>query len=246
MKRHVCRAPMALRGVAAAVICVAAAPVLADLEMYASEFDVPTHFYTVNPATGATYEIGTTRFSPGLDFRHDGTMYASSSSLYTVDPATGAWHTVGLLPDLLVSIAFSPTDAVYGVSNDGLTLYRIDPSTGQSLESMALTGTVHSSGNPFSGEINGIDFGPDGTLYGIGFGVLHDRRTHRRGQPHHATWSECQRGPFPRSRFRSGRAGAFSHLHRFSLAPVQHQSSDGDRLVHGIDGSGHRRPGLSA
>lgn len=91
--------------------------------------------------------------------------------LYRVNTVDGTAATIGALPDLLVSIAFDPADKLYGVSNNGETLYEINPNTGMSLRSVPLTGTTHSSGTPFPGEINGIDFAPDGTLYGIGFGL---------------------------------------------------------------------------
>ena len=144
-----------------------------DINLFAGEFGFPERFFRVNPDTGQTTLIGTTTsaFYPGLDFRQDGVLYGSSSVLYTVNTADGTATTIGALPDLLVSIAFGPGNSLYGVSNDGETLYEIDPGTGLSLRSVPLTGTIHSSGTPFPGEINGIDFAPDGTLYGIGFGL---------------------------------------------------------------------------
>lgn len=144
-----------------------------DINLFAGEFAFPERFYRVNPGTGQTTLIGTTTsaFYPGLDFRQNGVLYGSSSMLYTVNTFDGTVTTIGALPDLLVSIAFGPADRLYGVSNNGETLYEIDPSTGMSLGSVPLTGTIHSSGTPFPGEINGIDFAPDGTLYGIGLGL---------------------------------------------------------------------------
>ena len=144
-----------------------------NINLFAGEFAFPERFFGVNPDTGQTTLIGTTTsaFYPGLDFSHNGVLYGSSSTLYTVNTANGTATTIGALPDLLVSIAFGPGDSLYGVSNDGETLYEIDPGTGLSLRSVPLTGTIHSSGTPFPGEINGIDFAPDGTLYGIGFGL---------------------------------------------------------------------------
>lgn len=142
-----------------------------DLQIFASEFAFPTRFYQVNPDIGKAVEIGTTTFLPGLDFRANGLLYGSSSLYYSVATANGTPTQIGGLPDLLVSIAFSPNDRLYGVSNDGLTLFEMDPNTGSSLRSVPITGTTHSSGTLFPGEINGIDFAPDGTLYGIGFGL---------------------------------------------------------------------------
>ena len=144
-----------------------------DINLFAGEFAFPERFFRVNPDTGQTTLIGTTTsaFYPGLDFRQNGVLYGSSSMLYTVNTADGTATTIGALPDLLVSLAFGPGDSLYGVSNDGDTLYEIDPSTGMSLRSVPLTGTIHNGGTLFPGEINGIDFAPDGTLYGIGFGL---------------------------------------------------------------------------
>ena len=121
--------------------------------------------------TESAIPIGATGFYPGIKFRRNGALYGASSALRIVSPVDGSPVLVGNLPDLLVGIAFSPDDALYGVSNDGRTLYRIDPATGRSLVSVALTGTTHASGTAFEGEINGIDFAPDGTLYGIGFSL---------------------------------------------------------------------------
>jgi len=143
----------------------------AELEIFASEFAFPTRFFQVNPDLGKAVQIGTTTFLPGLDFRANGMLYGSSGTYYGVATTDGTATQIGALPDLLVSIAFSPGDRLYGVSNDGLTLYELDPNTGSSLGSVSLTGTTHSSGSLFPGEINGIDFAPDGTLYGIGFGL---------------------------------------------------------------------------
>jgi hypothetical protein len=143
------------------------------INLFAGELAFPERFYRVNPDTGQSTLLGTTTsaFYPGLDFRQNGVLYGSSSTLYTVNTIDGTATTVGALPDLLTSIAFSPADRLFGVSNNGETLYELNPSTGTSLRSVPLTGTIHGNGTPFPGEINGIDFAPDGTLYGIGFGL---------------------------------------------------------------------------
>jgi dipeptidyl aminopeptidase/acylaminoacyl peptidase len=144
-----------------------------DINLFASEAAFPERFYRVNPDSGQATLIGTTTsaFYPGLDFRQNGILYGASSTLYTINTINGTATTIGALPELLTSIAFSPTDSLFGVSNNGETLYEIDPSSGMSLRSVPLTGTIHSSGTAFPGEINGIDFASDGTLYGIGFGL---------------------------------------------------------------------------
>ena len=144
-----------------------------DVNLFASEFAFPERFYRVNPDSGQTTQIGTSvsAFYPGLDFRQNGVLYGASSTLYTINTMNGTATTIGTLPELMTSIAFSPSDGLFGLNNGGDTLYEIDPRTGMSLRSVPLTGTIHSSGTLFPGEINGIDFASDGTLYGIGFGL---------------------------------------------------------------------------
>jgi hypothetical protein len=141
------------------------------LEILATEGVFPSRLFRVDAATGAATPLGSTSFLPGLAFRRDGTLYGSSSSLNTVSPQTGAFSQVGPLPELIVGLAFSADDSLYGISNNGLTLYRIDPANGRALATMTMSGTTHSSGAPFAGEVNSIAFGPDGTLYGIGFSL---------------------------------------------------------------------------
>jgi hypothetical protein len=75
----------------------------------------------------------------------------------------------------MISLAFSPTDQLYALNNGSggsKTLYTVDPATGSALASVTITGTVFPiGGNPFPNELEGIAFGPNGTLYGIGFGL---------------------------------------------------------------------------
>jgi hypothetical protein len=147
------------------------APPVRGAQFFSTEFKTPTGFFQVDPNTAQSTLIGDTRFLPGLDFRANGVLYGSSGSLQTVSTSNGTTTTIGTLPELIVSIAFSPSDALYGVSNEGSTLYRVDPSSGANLGSHTLTGTVFPSGSPFPNEINGIDFAPDGRLFGIGAGL---------------------------------------------------------------------------
>src|SRR5688572_11360160 len=88
----------------------------AQISFFASEFEAPTRFYKVDAVTGQTTQIGTTRFSPGLDFHQNGVLYGASSSLYRINALNGTATTVGALPDLLGSIAFAPGNRLYGVS----------------------------------------------------------------------------------------------------------------------------------
>jgi hypothetical protein len=145
----------------------------APVSLFASQSSFPASFYSINQSTGAATVIGNTNsFVPGMDFRSsNGLLYGSSSSLETVNVKTGVATTIAPLPDLMVSIAFSPSDQLYAVNNAGDTLFTLNPLTGSALASVPITGTVHPSGSTFLGEINGIDFAPDGTLYGVGFGL---------------------------------------------------------------------------
>jgi hypothetical protein len=141
--------------------------------LYATQFQANGNFYSVNTSTGAATAIGSTNsFVPAMDFRpSNGVLYGASSSLDTVNIKTGHATTIAPLSDLMVSIAFSPSDQLYAVNNAGDTLFTLNPVTGATLTRVPLTGTVFSSGRSFPGEINGIDFGPDGSLYGVGNGL---------------------------------------------------------------------------
>ena len=136
--------------------------------LYATEFQSNGNFFSVNTSTGAATVIGNANtFVPGIDFRpSNGTLYGASRSLQTIDVHTGKITTIASLPDLMISIAFSPTDQLYAINNSApKTLYRLDPVTGSAISSVQISGT-----STF-GEIQGIDFGPDGTLYGAGYGL---------------------------------------------------------------------------
>jgi len=155
---------------AVATLAVDAGPT-AGLSLFASEGTFPARLFRINPSNGAATTVGSVSFFPGLEFRGNGVLYGSSSTLSTISTASGVSTAIGSLPELIVSIAFSPSDELYGVNNGGTTLYKLDPGTGRSLGSVPLTGTTYSSGGAFPGEMGAIDFGPDGKLYGIGFGL---------------------------------------------------------------------------
>jgi hypothetical protein len=144
------------------------------LKLFSTENTVPQHFASIDSGTGSTSVLGLTgNYFIGIDYRASNhTLYGAGGRLASLNLATGAATTIGLTPELVASIAFSPGDQLFAVSNSGNTLYKLDPATGGMLSSVPLTGTVHTTdGSPAPGEINGIDFGPDGTLYGIGFGL---------------------------------------------------------------------------
>jgi hypothetical protein len=142
--------------------------------LYATQFQFPATFYSINTATGAATAIGNTgSFDAGLAFRKsNGVLYGSDGDLDTINVKTGHATNLGSLPDLMVGLAFSPTDQLYAVNNSNpKSLYQLDPVTRAALSSVQITGTVFSGGSPFSGEGNGIAFGPDGTLFFAGFGL---------------------------------------------------------------------------
>ena len=126
-----------------------------------------------DPNTGANVPFGYCGLTFGLDFPYqDSTLYGVSSDLKVIDLATGHATTVGPLPELMVGITFSPTGDLYVLANGNDTIYRIDQATGASLGWVPVSGTVHSmTGSPFPGELSAIEFGPDGVLYGIGYGL---------------------------------------------------------------------------
>ncbi len=134
--------------------------------LYATQFQANGNFYSLNTSTGAATVIGNTNsFVPAMDYRpSNGVLYGASSSLDTVNAKTGHATTIAPLSDLMVSIAFSPTDQLYAVNNNSNTLFTLNPVTGATLTSVPLT-----VGGSSSVEIRGIDFAPDGTLYGVGF-----------------------------------------------------------------------------
>ena len=146
--------------------------------LYASQFNAPANFYSVNTATGAAALIGSTNtFVPAMDFRpSNGVFYGASSSLRTINVKTGLATTIAPLADLMVSIAFSPSDRLYAVNNSGDTLFTLDPVTGATLTSVPLTGTTFASGGAFPGEINGIDFAPTELSLGLAMGCIRSIR----------------------------------------------------------------------
>lgn len=148
------------------------APTALGMQIFSSEFTGSApRLFEINPDTAQTVLIGPTRFVPGLDFSANNVLYGSSSSLSTISTSTGMVTDIGALPELIVSIAFSPNGALFGIGNGNSMLYRLDPGSGVSLGSVSITGTVHLNSAPFPGEIRGIDFTPDGRLFGIGFGL---------------------------------------------------------------------------
>jgi hypothetical protein len=102
-----------------------------------------------------------------LDQLPDGTLIGTTSSqLYEVNAVTGACVARGNTPEWLMSVAASPTGELYGVSFNqyqdqpgvlARRLYRLS-SSGASEGFVAISGATRF--------VNGMDFGPDGVLYG--------------------------------------------------------------------------------
>ena len=124
--------------------------------------------------------ISKTRYFPALDMAPDGRLYGASLSLYLIDPVGGTVTTIGsiqtssgdfVFPD---SIAFSPEGILYAKGFDSVTLtdslWTVDPTTSIARRLGPITG----------GFVWGIDFAPDGRLYGANFSLyLLDRNTGR-------------------------------------------------------------------
>lgn len=118
-----------------------------------------------NPA--AEVLLGSTRYSPALDFSPEGELFSAGTDLRVVDPANGeVRRTIGSLRSaeesslLANSIAFAPDGRLYAVTSD--TLYQVDPTTAFATKIGAIEGT----------HVWGIDFAPDGTLYGAQFDLV--------------------------------------------------------------------------
>lgn len=134
----------------------------ASAELVTTNFG--SNIYELNPANGAVLrqynKTFLTPFFNTTDFRSNGRLYGlQGSELYQVDLSTGStnFSLVGSAPSG-GSLAFSPTDQLFLVNSSTLT--RIDPNTGAGLGSV----TVTSGGNNLS--LQGIDFAPNGQLYG--------------------------------------------------------------------------------
>ncbi|MEO5960010.1 MAG: pre-peptidase C-terminal domain-containing protein, partial [Opitutaceae bacterium] len=148
-------------------------PVATGMEFFVVDGLVQTSLYRLDPASTVSTLVGTGSLSFGLDFRSNGTLYACTSSLRTISLTTGATTTLGSIGQTSYSLAFSPGDELYVLSSvsGGRQLSKVNPGNGQTLSSVAITGTTHQSGAVFAGELFGIDFAPDGTLYGIGYSL---------------------------------------------------------------------------
>lgn len=122
------------------------------------------NLYSMDTTTGQASLIGDTSYLAGMDFSANGTLYGSNNKLYTVDTSTGDYSVVGDLPELIISLAFSPTGELYGLGNGSNTLWEIDPATGNANRGVFLSGGA---------SVRAMDFAPDGTLLTIGLGYIY-------------------------------------------------------------------------
>ena len=131
-----------------------------------------SQLYTMDTGTGRATIVGgnTVAFFPGLAFSPTGSLFGSGSTLWSVSQGTGNATAIGILPELVVSIAFNPAGQLWGIGNGTGTLWQLYPATGQSVTAGFLTGLQ-------SGGIRSIAFNSQGTLFGIGQGVLYDVNT---------------------------------------------------------------------
>ena len=115
--------------------------------------------------------LGESTFFTGLDVDPTtGKLYGASSSLYLVNPTDGSYETIGTIRSatedgILPSITFSPSGVLYGSDYDSdlgsFRLYTIDTNTAFATE----VGIVPENAW-------GIDFAPNGTLYGAWRGLI--------------------------------------------------------------------------
>ena len=148
--------------------------------MYGSGFGLNDSLYQINPSTGAETLVGplvNAKNAAGLDFRSDGTLFATvntlgggsgGTSLATVNKSTG---TVSIIGPLGVSnmgaIAFDTSGTLYGATENKSVapfgaLYTINTTTGAATLVIAITNEFSV---PHPGGFSSIQFGCDDTLY---------------------------------------------------------------------------------
>jgi hypothetical protein len=148
--------------------------------LYASSFGNSSLFYSINPSSGEPTLIGplvNANNAPGLDFRSDGTLFATVNTmgagkggthLATINKDTGLVTIIGPLGvSNMGAIAFDSNDVLYGATeNKGVfpfgALYSINTSTGSAT---LLTPIRDISSNPHPGGFSSIQFWCDDTLY---------------------------------------------------------------------------------
>ncbi len=149
-------------------------------KMYASTFSNFGLLLLINPSTGVPTVVGplvNAQNVPGLDFRSDGTLFATvnvggtgagGSQLGTINTNTGLVTIIGPLGvSNMGAIAFAPDGTLYGATeNKDLSpfgaLYTINTTTGATT---FVTAIRDSNSDPHPGGFASIQFGCDGTLY---------------------------------------------------------------------------------
>jgi len=114
------------------------------------------------------FSVATQAAPTGYSINSDSASDANSDSLYSIDLATGAHIKLGRVQSLgqtkidVEGLAFAPDGTLYGVDDDSLTLFPIDPANG----SVVSAQDVHISGMPSGGGNDfGLTFACDGNLY---------------------------------------------------------------------------------
>jgi subtilisin family serine protease len=159
--------------------------------LYAGRGDAESSLFSVDPKTGSTILIGPTGLEAGitaLDFGPRGNLYAAvdlidgrgtgGDSLAVIDTETGAGTIIGVFGagigfisgrHGIEALAFDPSGTLYAASEvmdstSGMPMfYRIDTLTGRAIPIGAI---VDGSGSPVPGGVSGLQFAPEGSLYG--------------------------------------------------------------------------------
>lgn len=121
------------------------------------------YFYSIDTATGAATQIGTTSYGGGsLAFAPNGTLYDGAyGQLWDINTSTGTFSVVSTfkVPTEVDYIGFDQNGNLYGIDNTNSVLYHLNPNTGSVLGTVFLNGA---SGAVLTGFVPG----PDGTLIG--------------------------------------------------------------------------------
>ena len=139
--------------------------------LYGSQSTGPSYGlvrFNTAPLDGTSARIGSNGGTGDMDFDSGGLLYAPDfGGLQRIDTGTGAKTLVGawgsLGGALMQSIAFAPNGTLYAVdyTPNGSRLYTVNKANGHP----TLIGAVGSV-------VFGLEFGPDGTLYGSAFEVF--------------------------------------------------------------------------
>ena len=136
--------------------------------------DANANFYKLNPITGETavQTVNTGSDDAGrcpslfaLDSRPDGVVLAVArrvAAIYEVDPRVTRCKLLAGLPEVMAAVAVRSDGHIFTVSVSN-KLYELDSRGG-----VLFATTLVCPANAITCKILGIDFAPDGTLFGIG------------------------------------------------------------------------------